>query len=164
MGKRARPALAATVPVLYHMLELVRHASAVVSYYATGFLLCILSSLRVRDAQRANVRFSGTVVDGMCFTSKHPKRRAPKPMPFFAPKSLPCEALHVRGEWYRALQERGEGFDYLFPRVQRPRGAAVDDGRVRFLPGPASSSYVIKLLRLLLTLPPPCVAYATAGG
>ena len=78
-------------------------------------------------------------------------------MPFFAPKSLPCEALHVRGEWYRALQERGEGFDYLFPRVQRPRGAAVDDGldgRVRFLPGPASSSYVIKLLRLLLTLPP----------
>ena len=143
-------ALAITVAVMYHFERLVRHRSAVISYYAAGLLLCCLAALRVRDAQRAAVSVVNGRIEGRCFTSKHPKRRKPKEMKFFSP----CQIPFGSPTWLSPLAARQGEFDYIFPMVCKPRGVDLTDPRVTFLPGPASSSYVIKVLRLLLTLPP----------
>ena len=151
-GKMPEPALSATVSFLYHFYVNVSHASAVVSYYSSGLMLCLLACLRVRDAQRAVVRCSSSMVSGICYTSKHPKRRQAKQMPFFVPAGLP---FATGGKaWSASLQHRGEARDYVFPRLKIPRGRPMDDVRVSFLPGAASSSAVIKAMRFLLTLPP----------
>ena len=155
-----KAALSATVAILYHFETLVAHTSAVVSYYASGFVLCILAALRVRDAQRATVSIEDERVSGLCYTSKHPKRRTPKKMPFFTPRRLPFE--QHSGMWALPLMARGDTFDYIFPRVQKPRGASILHPRVSFREGPASSSYVITMLRMLLTLPPLSLSEADA--
>ena len=153
-------ALSATVAVMYHLERLVRHQSAVISYYASGLLLCCLAALRVRDAQRAEVSFVDGRVQGRCYTSKHPKRRTPKEMKFYTPRHLPF-GCHT---WASPLAARQGTFDYIFPRVGKPRGVVLTDPRVTFLQGPASSSCVIKMLRLLLTLPPLSLTEEEAKG
>ena len=124
--------------------------------YASLFVVCCFASLRVRDAQRATLAFvtgpQGEVVQGECFTSKHPKRRAPQRMPFY----LPCME-NVFGEWTvatRGLQQSLPGRDYLFPAVRRPRAAHVLGPQSELTATPAKSSEVIEVLRALLMLPP----------
>ena len=73
-------------------------------------------------------------------------------MPFFVPMSLPLET--VGGQWAQRLSRASPAADFLFPRVQVPRGSNFSDSRASFLPGPASSASVIKVMRYLLTLPP----------
>ena len=62
-----RPALAATVAFVYHFRALLDHTSCVVQYFASGFMLCLIACLRVRDAQRATVTVSEERLDGLCY-------------------------------------------------------------------------------------------------
>ena len=64
------PAQAATVSFMYHFYALMSQTSSAVSYYACGFLLCLLACLCVRDAQRASVHCSDDVVSGCCFIAR----------------------------------------------------------------------------------------------
>ena len=136
------PALSVTIRMLYHFITIASATSqhgTVARVYASLFVMCCFASLRVRDAQRAALAFrasaEGEIVQGECFTSKHPKRRAPQRMPFY----LPCMS-EVFGDWamparqlHAALPRR----DYLFPAVRRPRAAPVLDPRAELVATPA---------------------------
>lgn len=153
------PALSATAAFLYHFVSLCAHAKAVVAYYAAGFVLMCIAVLRVRDAQRASLRIAGDTIAGMCFTSKHPKRRTPLPMPFFAPIS----SGPTGDTWVSPLRGCSTSADYLFPRVTRPRGSSIDHPEAAFMPGPAKSAEVIRDMRYLLQLPPLSLTAAEAA-
>ena len=134
-GKAPVPALSATVSFVYHFFALMSHTSTVVSYYACGFLRCLLACLRVRDAQRASVHCSDDMVEGCCFTSKHPKHRHAKRMPFYVPAALPFESTPCR--WALRLHTTGQTCDYVFPRVKVPRGTALSSHQATLMAGPA---------------------------
>ena len=158
------PAKAVTVAVYYHLLWLSRHGCRIGSLYASLLVTCCIAALRVRDAQRAALRFSLSGLDGgpecttlagTCYTSKHPKRRAAMPMPFFV------VAWPSHAEWYapavtQCCGASGEsnGRDYLFPALRVPRRKTFGDEGVVVLDAPARSATVIAVLRWLLTLPP----------
>lgn len=152
-GKEPTPALAATAAMLFHFAGLARsHPRPIVRHYAAGMVLVTLAALRIRDAQRAHIEVHATPVrgaalEGKCYTSKHPKRRAPKPMPFWLPPSH-----ELLGDWPSGLQYQGP--DYIFPVVQVPRGSrdGIADARAAVADGPARSQYVIKHMRAMLRL------------
>ena len=144
------PARALTVNGFYHFMFLACHAeSAIVREYAALFVLCSVAALRVRDAQRARVTLRGGYVAGNCFTSKHPKRRAAMPMPFYAVRTgLPLDwsaspALAVASDR-----------DFMFRAVKVPRKGTIADPHAVLLSKPASSANVVRALRWVLTLPP----------
>ena len=152
------PAKAATTEVLYRMAHVATsHSSIAVQVYAGGLVLCILAALRVRDAQRATLAFAatdglpeGAAIGGKCYTSKHPKRRTPKEMPLWVPKT--ATAL---GNWAEALESRVSAKlqpDYIFPRLRVPRGETIAHRGVAFLDGPAKSADVIKAMRWILCM------------
>ena len=153
------PALSVTIRMLYHFIYMACEGAApgsVVSVYSSLLVMCCFASLRVKDAQRATLRFapsaSGEVVQGECFTSKHPKRRAPQRMPFY----LPCME-DTFGPWSgptKGLQSALPGRDYLFPAVRKPRSAAVSDARAGLVATPARSPEVIEAMRAILMMPP----------
>ena len=149
------PALAATVAMLFHFVTLSSHANALVAHYAAGCVLCIVAALRLRDAQRASLRIDGSLLRGMCYTSKHPKRRSKVQMPFFAP-------LTGLGPWHGPLLSVDPRLDYIFPAVAFSRGEDLAHSSARLAPGPAETSRVVKCMRFLLTLPPLCMSKADA--
>ena len=112
-------------------------------------MLGVFAASAPPDAQRASVTVAQARIDGTCFTSKHPKRRHAKEMPFHAPL-----LTDLFPSWVTPLVGRGPGFDYVFPRVAVPRGGSLLSESARFLSGAASSSQVIKHMRALLSLPP----------
>ena len=158
------PAKAVTVDIFFHFLWLSRHGCRIGSLYGSLFVVCCIAALRVRDAQRAALHFSRTGLDGgpacstlagTCYTSKHPKRRAAMPMPFFVVAWPSHEA------WYeRAVAQcccpsgESNGRDYLFPALRVPRRGTFGDAGVVVLDEPARSATVIAVLRWSLTLPP----------
>lgn len=152
-GRQPTPALAATPAMLFHFAALAcSHQRPIVRHYAAGFVLVLLAALRIRDAQRAHIAVhdapvSGASVEGVCYTSKHPRRRAPQPMPFWVPPSS-----KLLGDWQRGLQFQGP--DYIFPAVGVPRGSkdSIADQRAAVQLGPARSRYVIKHMRALLRM------------
>jgi len=151
-----QPALATTLRMLYHFISLSKHHSApVVRLYAAGLTLASVSALRLRDCQRASVALRPDYIAGSCYTSKHPKRRQPLVMPFFAPK-VQQQSL---SDWWLPLPQGsptfgGCGPDFIFPKLSVPRGQHFSSPKVVRLPGPARSSDVIKAMRHILTLPP----------
>ena len=149
------PALAATVAMLLHFIYLTRADNELVSFYAAGFVLSIIAALRLRDAQRASLRIDGDLLRGVCFTSKHPKRRSKVQMPFFAP-------LHGLGPWGRPLEAVDPRLDYIFPAVAFSRGEDLSHSSARLMPGPAATARVVKCMRFLLTLPPLSMSHADA--
>ena len=167
------PARAVTVDVFFHFVWLSRHGCRVGSLYASLFVACCIAALRVRDAQRASLRFSRAGMDGgpscptlagTCYTSKHPKRRAAMPMPFFV------VAWPTHEGWYAPAASQccgatGEsnGKDYLFPALRVPRRKSFGDVGVVVLDAPARSATVIAVLRWLLTLPPLSLTDAEAA-
>ena len=161
-AKPPRQALASTPRVLAHFRELCGHPSEVVRYYAAGCVLTVVAALRLRDAQRASIELLDELVvgadgssqlgflRGRCYSSKHPKRRSPKPKLFGAPRRVGDADAYL--DVLASVRERLEGgeWDYLFPRTSVPRGAALDDPRVAWLAGPAPSAEVIRRMRALL--------------
>ena len=158
------PAKAVTVDIFFQFLWLSRHGCRVGSLYGSLFVVCCIAALRVRDAQRAALRFSRTGLDGgpacstlagTCYTSKHPKRRAAMPMPFFVVAWPSHEAWYERAV-AQCCTPSGEsnGRDYLFPALRVPRRGTFGDAGVAVLDEPARSATVIAVLRWLLTLPP----------
>ena len=153
------PALSVTIRMLYHFITIARDNSqqgTVARVYASLLVMSCFASLRVRDAQRASLDFKesadGEIVQGECFTSKHPKRRAPQRMPFY----LPC-MTSVFGEWTlpaKQLQVALPRRDFLFPAVRKPRSASVLDPRAEMVDTPAKSSEVIEVMRAILRMPP----------
>ena len=123
------PAKAATTEVLYRMAHVATsHSSIAVQVYAGGLVLCILAALRVRDAQRATLAFAatdglpeGAAIGGKCYTSKHPKRRTPKEMPLWVPKT--ATAL---GNWARRLKA---GFQLNCSPTTSSRGYVCREAR-----------------------------------
>ena len=173
--KPPTPAKAATVAVFMHLLWHARYGvSPVATLYSSQLVVCCIAALRVRDAQRASLRVirgdaqgspSGVVIAGMCYTSKHPKRRAHMPMPFFA------VAWPSHSHWYESAATAccdgaGEstGRDYMFPALMVPRSRTFDDARVAVLDTPARSATVIAVLRWILTLPPLALSKAEAAA
>ena len=144
------PARALTVNGFYHLMYLACHAdSAIVREYAALFVLCCVAALRVRDAQRARVTLRDGYVAGNCFTSKHPKRRAAMPMPFYAVRTgLPLD-------WSASPSlALASDRDYMFRAVRVPRKCTIADPHAVLLAKPASSANVVRALRWVLTLPP----------
>ena len=177
----AKQAVSVTVKVLDH-LRSVRssHPSAIVRYYAAGFELVGIASLRIRDAQRATLSFDREVINlgggmdiagylhGLCYSSKHPKRRSQKKKFFFAPVQAGLSGkgepdgyvdvlLDARKEW------DGEEWDYIFPRVSCPRGGSLASPSVKLLGGPAASHDVIRHFRGILRLAPLSLSAADAA-
>jgi hypothetical protein len=155
-GRVPTPALATTIRMLYHFVHVAtKHETPVVRLYASGFVLAAISALRLRDCQRAAIQLRDGYLVGSCFTSKHPKRRQPMVMPFFAPL-ITEPAL---SGWWAALPQGspvfgGGGPDFIFPRLSVPRAKTLDHKKVVRIPGPAKSADVIKAMRWVLTLPP----------
>jgi hypothetical protein len=167
----ARQAVSVSLRVFSHLRWLrVNHTSPHVKLYAAGFELLCVASLRMRDAQRAvlefveDVRIEGDGKDlcgflkGVCYSSKHPKRRSPKKKFFFAPLRAGCGDGGPDGYVAHLLGARerlnGASWDYIFPRLSAPRGGDISSVDAAFLPGPASSTDAIRHLRTLLCLPP----------
>ena len=153
-SRTPKPATAATTEMIYRYSSLAaNHPSEAVRVYAGGFVLCQLAALRVRDAQRAALRFprrGTTAVSGMCYTSKHPKQRTAKEMPIYVPRTS-----NTLGDWTAALESRvaaGLQPDYIFPRLKVPRGYTIEHERVCFLDGPAKSADIIKAMRWILRI------------
>ena len=151
-GRTPKAAKAATTGMLFHLVKVATtHVCDIVRRYAAGFVLCMLSSMRIRDAQRAALRFDvsrACAIRGLCYTSKHPRRRQPLEMPIYVP---PTKAL--LGAWDASLRRSAaEQPDYTFPRIRVPRQQTIEHPDVRVLDGPAKSAYVIKVLRGLLVL------------
>ena len=153
-SRTPKPATAATTEMIYRYSSLAaNHPSEAVRVYAGGFVLCQLAALRVRDAQRAALQFpqrGTTAVSGMCYTSKHPKRRTAKEMPIYVPRTS-----NTLGDWTAALKSRVAGGlqpDYVFPRLKVPRGCTIEHERVCFLDGPAKSADIIKAMRWILRI------------
>ena len=163
-GRAPTPALATTIRMLYHFVHIaVHHERPVVRLYASGFVLAVVSALRLRDCQRATIQLRDKYLVGSCFTSKHPKRRQPLVMPFFAPL-IPHSLL---SGWWAALPQGspvfgGGGPDFIFPRLSVPRGKHLDNNKVVRIPGPAKTADVIKAMRWILTIPPLSMDAATA--
>ena len=159
-----QPALATTIRMFYHFIHLTRHHPVpVVRLYAAGLSLASVSALRLRDCQRASIQLRARYVAGSCYTSKHPKRRQPMVMPFFAPL-VDHQSL---GDWWLPLPQGsptfgGCGPDFIFPKLAVPRGQDLSHSRVVRLPGPARSADVIKAMRHILTLPPLSMSAAEA--
>lgn len=155
-GRVPTPALATTVRMLYHFVHVAaHHKTPAVRLYASGFALAAISALRLRDCQRATIQLRDEYLVGSCFTSKHPKRRQPMVMPFFAP----FIAEPLLSGWWAALPQGspvfgGGGPDFIFPRLSVPRAKNLDHPKVVRIPGPAKSADVIKAMRWILTLPP----------
>jgi hypothetical protein len=159
-----KPAKAVTVDIFFHFLWLSRYGCRVASLYGSLFAVCCIAALRVRDAQRAALRIARAGLEGgpadvtlagTCYTSKHPKRRAAMPMPFF----VVAWPSHMK--WYeRAAAQccgpsgESNGRDYLFPALRIPRRKTFGDADVTVLDTPARSATVIAVLRWTLTLPP----------
>ena len=167
----ARQAVSVSLRVFQHLRWLrVHHASPQVKFYAAGFELLCVASLRMRDAQRASlafvedVRFGGKGKDlcgflkGVCYSSKHPKRRSPKKKFFFAPLRAGAGVEGPDGYIQYLLGARGAlggaSWDYVFPRVSVPREGDIASEGAAFIEGPASSADAIRHLRALLRLPP----------
>ena len=167
----ARPAVSVSLRVFNHLRWLrVNHASPQVKLYAAGFELLCVASLRMRDAQRAvlefveDVRHTGGGKDlcgflkGVCYSSKHPKRRSPKKKLFFAPLRAGCGGDGPDGYVEHLLEVRkllgGASWDYIFPRISAPREGDIASVGAAFLSGPASSTDAIRHMRTLLRLPP----------
>ena len=151
-GRTPKPAKSATTGMLLHFVRVARdHEADIVRRYAAGFVLCMLSCMRVRDAQRAALSFgvsSTCAIKGLCYSSKHPRRRQPKEMPVYVP---PTEAL--LGRWDDSLRRSATlQPDYTFPRVRVPRSQTIEHPGVTVLDGPAKSAYVIKVLRWTLVM------------
>ena len=162
------PAVSVTVRMLYHFIHCASSTSVsgVVNVYSSLFVLCVFGSLRVRDAQRASLEISrdsrGEIIRGNCFTSKHPKRRAPQAMPFFVPT-----VEEVFGGWaapIRRLQRDLPGRDYLFPAVRREKTGGFGGSTVELalVATPAKSEDIISLMRMVLRLPPLSMTEAEA--
>ena len=188
----ARPpkqAISITLRVLAHMRVLRAHECEAVAYYAAAFELTTVASLRVRDAQRAEL----TLVDeigafgaesdgggelraaaavqllgymrGMCYTSKHPKRRSPKPKLFGAPRRVGADADDYLEVLERVRARLGiQGADYLFPRTTARRGHPFGSEGTTFVAGPAPSAEVIRRMRSMLQLPPLSLSAAEAAS
>jgi hypothetical protein len=173
--KPPTPAKAVTVALFMHLLWHAQYGGSLVAkLYSSQLVVCCIAALRVRDAQRASLRVvrgdaqgssSGVVIAGMCYTSKHPKRRAHMPMPFFA------VAWPSHSHWYGSAvtaccDGAGEstGRDYMFPALQVPRSRSFDDARVVVLDTPARSATVIAVLRWILTLPPLALSKTEAAA
>jgi hypothetical protein len=163
-ARTPQPALATTIRMLYHFIHLTRHHSMpVVRLYAAGLSLASVSALRLRDCQRASIQLRADYVAGSCYTSKHPKRRQPLVMPFFAP----MVQHRWLADWWLPLPQGsptfgGCGPDFVFPKLSVPRGQDFTHAKVVRLPGPARSSDVIKAMRHMLTLPPLSMSVAEA--
>ena len=163
-GKSPTPALATTIRMLYHFVHIATtHEQPVVCLYASGLVLAAISALRLRDCQRATIQLRADYLVGSCFTSKHPKRRQPVVMPFFAP----LISQPLLSGWWAALPQGspvygGSGPDFIFPRLSVPRAKTLDHPKVVRLPGPAKSADVIKAMRWILTLPPLSLDAVTA--
>ena len=159
-----KPAKAVTVDIFFHFLWLSRYGCRVASLHGSLLVVCCIAALRIRDAQRAALRVAragleggpaGVTLAGTCYTSKHPKRRAAMPIPFFV------VAWPSHMEWYEraaaqccCLSGESNGRDYLFPALQVPRRKTFGDEGVVVLDTPARSATVIAVLRWILTLPP----------
>ena len=188
----ARPpkqAISITLRVLAHMRVLRAHECEAVAYYAAAFELTTVASLRVRDAQRAEL----TLVDeigafgaesddggklraaaavqllgymrGMCYTSKHPKRRSPKPKLFGAPRRVGADADDYLEVLERVRARLGiQRADYLFPRTTARRGHPFGSEGTTFVAGPAPSAEVIRRMRSMLQLPPLSLSAAEAAS
>ena len=151
-GRTPTPAKSATTAMLLHFVRVAReHLSEIVRRYAAGFVLCMLSCMRIRDAQRAALAFGvsdACAIRGVCYTSKHPRRRQHKEMPVYVP---PTDKL--LGEWDASLRRAVAGQpDYTFPRLCIPRGKSIEHPGVVVLDGPAKSAFVIKAMRWVLAM------------
>jgi hypothetical protein len=158
------PARAVTVDIFFHFMWLSRNGCRVSSLYGSLFVVCCIAALRVRDAQRAALRIAragleggpaSVTLAGTCYTSKHPKRRAAMPMPFFV-VAWPSHTAWYECAVAQCCSTSGEsnGRDYLFPALRVPRRKTFGDGGVAVLDTPARSATVIAVLRWMLTLPP----------
>ena len=168
----ARQAVSVSIRVLQHLRVLrSTHPSHLVRYYAAGFELLSVASLRMKDAQRATIEYTHSVIElgggmdiagflqGVCFSSKHPKRRSPKKKFFFAPVRAGLSGLNDADGYVDLLRAKrhaweGEGWDYIFPRVSCPREGSIASPSAKRLPGPAASQDAIRHFRAMLTLPP----------
>ena len=168
----ARQAVSVTIRVLQQFRTLrSSHLSPLVRYYAAGFELLCVASLRMRDAQRATISFTRDVIplsggtdiagylEGICYSSKHPKRRSLKKKYFFAPVRAGSIGLRDPDGYVGILTAKrhawgGNDWDYIFPRVSCPRDGSVASESAKRLPGPAASHDAIRHLRALLMLPP----------
>jgi hypothetical protein len=135
-GKAPTPALATTIRMLYHFVHVAtHHEMPVVRLYASGFVLAAISALRLRDCQRATIQLRDSYLVGSCFTSKHPKRRQPMVMPFFAPL---ISEPDLSGWWVALPQGSpvfgGGGPDFIFPRLSVPRAKTLDHKKVVRIP------------------------------
>lgn len=182
-SSRPRQALSLSVRALAHFRWLrAHHKAPLVRLYAAGFELLCVASLRMRDAQRALLSYQEAIatplgglphrvgfVRGICFTSKHPKRRSPKQKLFFGPKRAGMGGEGPDGyiDVLIAERERLEGtrWDYIFPRVAVPRGGSLADecATLSMLAGPAPSAEAIRNMRGLLQLPPLSLSPADAA-
>ena len=176
----AKQAMSVTLRVLLHLRHLqVHHPSPLVQFYAAGFELLCTASLRMRDAQRAVVSYVEDVatlegqgrlgfLSGVCFSSKHPKRRSAKQKLFFAPLRVGAGGDGPDGYIHRLIQGRdslgGSGWDYIFPRVSVPRTQNLSSPDAKIMAGPAPSAEAIRHLRGLLTLPPLSLTAAQAAA
>ena len=168
----ARQAISLTVRVIVHLRWLQRHhGSPVVRFYASAVELVAVGALRMRDAQRAKISFTeqlegrllGKLV-GLCYTSKHPKRRSAKPLSFSLPRRVGADGDDYIGVVLEQRAEHGgEEWDYLFPRTRAPRKAGFGAEGTAFLAGPAPSAEVIRRMRSLLSLQPLGLTAAAAA-
>ena len=174
-SSRPRQALSLSVRALAQFRWLrAHHESALVKLYAAGFELLCVASLRMRDAQRALLSYHEAIVTygdsggkvqdrvgflrGMCFTSKHPKRRSNKQKLFFGPKRAGMGGEGPDGYVEVLIEARerlgGTRWDYIFPRVAVPQYGSLASGSAKLQAGPAPSAEAIRNMRGLLQLPP----------
>jgi len=168
----ARQAISLTVRVVVHLRWLQRHhSSPVIRFYAAAVELVAVGALRMRDAQRAKVAYTEQLegrllgkLTGLCYTSKHPKRRSAKPRSFSLPKRVGADGDDYIGVIIEHRAEHGGGeWDYLFPRTRAPRKAGFGAEGTAFLAGPAPSAEVIRRMRSLLGLQPLGLTAAAAA-
>ena len=167
-----RQAVSVTIGVLQHLRVLrSTHPSPLVRYYAAGFELISVASLRMRDAQRATIEYTFAAIElgdgmdiagflqGICYSSKHPKRRSPKKKFFFAPVRAGLSGSDDADGYVGYIRAKrhawdGESWDYIFPRISCPREGSIASPSAKRLPGPAASHDAIRHFRAMLTLPP----------
>ena len=102
---------------------------------------------------------------GSCYTSKHPKRRSPKPKAFGAPRRVGCDADDYLDFLVKRREELGlQAADFLFPRTSAKRGQPFGSEGTVVLEGPAPSAEVIRRLRAMLQLPPLGLSAAEAAA
>ena len=154
-SRKAKPAKSLDVRGFYHLLHLTGSEHPTVALFASGLVITSICALRLRDAQRASLFFDNDdygFFRGVTFTSKHPKRRQPLPMDFYAPIHGPVTLDALRPMRYLALKM--ESRDYIFPQPSFPRGGSVADPKAVIKDLPAATSTVIRQFRAMLTMPP----------